>query len=175
VRQVGSYHGGKRVNILIQYDHLTSNPDCWDLYCTKCCGPKLWKEYLWNRHKLYTEVKMAIKREISYLRDKAASNGSPAMAKLAVPGEWERSYPALSEYMSLLVYPNGSPREASTVVLALEDGLLKGCVNDRTAEESLWRSAETLAGLLACLEEALRDPRASWRKWKMNFRTPGRK
>lgn len=149
----------------------TCDPNCSNQWCTVCCWSKQGRHFLHNRPDLDWSVRMSIKREVTYIREKASANGSPMSGKLAAPVELERSYPALAQYMTALVFPQGGLREPSTVTLCVEDGKLKGCVNDRANEASLWRSADTVAELLAALEAALEDPRSTWRDWSKGFRS----
>jgi hypothetical protein len=118
---------------------------------------------------------MAEKKKISYLRKAAAAGGDNGDSRLAVPDNWESEYPAIAEYMSAVMYPDGSPREPSTLTFVLEDGKLKGCCNDRSTRSSLWRSGDTLEEVLRSLEEALRSPQAVWRRWKMDQKGGARK
>jgi hypothetical protein len=108
---------------------------------------------------------MSEKKKISYLRKAAAAAGDGGDARLSVPDELDSNYPAISEYMSSLCWPDGSEREVSTLTFVVEDGKLKGCVNDRACKRSLWRSGDTLTEVMDALEEALRSPQAVWRRW----------
>jgi hypothetical protein len=152
----------------------TRDPLCRAMYCDSCCGPKLFKGFVWNWPSVMWSNAMSRKQEISYLREQALDSNGSTLRKVACPVEFERDYPALSEHMCSFAYPSGAPRELSTLTLAFEDGLLKGCINDRTNERSLWRTAPTILELLCCLELAVQDPRASWRNWKPTHRTKRR-
>lgn len=73
-------------------------------------------------------------------------------------------YPALWEYLTLSAWEDGSPRALSTLIVFQEDGAWKVCLNDRAEGRSLWRSADTLAGLWEALEVALAGNAADWRR-----------
>lgn len=108
---------------------------------------------------------MAEKKKISFVRRVAAEAGAGDDARIPTTSEMERQYPALAEYMSLLAWPDGEARETSTLTFVLEDGKLKGCVNDRAAKRSLWRAGDTFVEVLESLEAALKAPQAVWRRW----------
>jgi hypothetical protein len=149
---------------------FTRDPHCRCMYCYTCCGPKLSKCFVWNWPSVEWVNKMSKQKELSYLREQAEMSNGSTLRSIPVPAEFARDYPALSEHMSSFAYPSGKPRELSTLTLCFEDGKLKGCINDRTNEASLWRSADTLVELLCCLEMALQDPRSMWRQWNKNYR-----
>lgn len=73
-------------------------------------------------------------------------------------------FPTLWEHLSCLQYPDGSKRETSCLVIVAEGGTWKGCLSDKDNERSLWRTSDSLLGLLIALEQAatLDDPR-EWR------------
>lgn len=109
---------------------------------------------------------MAKEKKISYLRKVAAATGDNGDARLSAPDIWEEKYPAICEYMTAVVFGDGSPREPSTLTFCVEDGKLKGCVNDRAGKASLWRSGDSMEEVLEALEAALRSPQAVWRRWR---------
>lgn len=113
---------------------------------------------------------MAEKKRQSVLRKVAEAAGSNNGCSLVVPAELSTEYPAIAEYMSSVAWPDGSEREVSTLTFLLEDGKLKGCINDRANQRGLWRSGDTFAEVLACLECAVSDDRSTWRSWSKNFK-----
>ena len=72
--------------------------------------------------------------------------------------------PALFEYLSGDRYPDGSPRERSTMTVFCEDAVVKLCLSDRDQGRTLWRSARTLEDALLALEGAIQDGTADWRR-----------
>lgn len=58
---------------------------------------------------------------------------------------------------------DGRPRQTSTLTFVCEQGLWKGGVKDKDHAMSLWRSADTMAGVLDALEKALDDGTADWK------------
>lgn len=73
-------------------------------------------------------------------------------------------FPALYEYLTATRHPTGAERVTSTVTVFAESGLLKAVVKDRDAAATLWASGSTWEGLLASLEDKLRDPLSDWRE-----------
>jgi hypothetical protein len=153
------------VNTRDKQSSLVRDPKCRALVCDSCCGPKLWRQYLWNWPEVYWSIRMAEKKRISYLRKLAADSGNGQIAVLAAPPELVLVYPAISEYLTSLAFPDGSERETSTITLLIEDGKIKAALNDRANSRSIWRSGDTVEEVLACLEAAVADERSSWRRW----------
>lgn len=97
-------------------------------------------------------------------QDGGRSPGKPGKGIL----EMQADYPALAEYLVLEVFPDGTSRERSTLVVFVEDGLIKVCLSDRHYDRTLWASCETFEDCFASLDAALRGPGADWRRssWK---------
>jgi hypothetical protein len=153
-----------------QLFELTRDPSCRYPWCTRCCWSKQGKQFGHNRPELDWSIRMGKEKEISFLRRFAAANGPHGTARLVSPEEFERLYPAICQHMTVLTWPNGGDREVSTLTFSMEDGKLKGCVNDRANEASLWRSGDTIEEVLACLEAALEDNKSTWRRWARSYR-----
>jgi len=77
--------------------------------------------------------------------------------------DFASQYPVLATYLGDEAYDDGAPRRTSTLLLFVQDGLWKACLNDRAAGRSAWVSGEMLTEALSSLENALRTERASWR------------
>lgn len=82
------------------------------------------------------------------------------------------SWPNLWEHLSMHVYPDGSPRQTSSVIIVADNSGWRGCLSDKDNDRTLWRTASTVEGLLLALEEAAAsDDPSVWRqagasKWK---------
>lgn len=82
-----------------------------------------------------------------------------------------RRFPILAEYLSQSRWPDGSERELATVLLCFE-GTWKAGLLDKAEGQSLWASADALAGVLEALEKRLaKAGPADWRE----MRQPGAK
>jgi hypothetical protein len=83
------------------------------------------------------------------------------------PGEVMAPYPALTEFLTQDTWADGSVRILPTLMLFVEDGRWKCCVNDRAEERSLWVSGPTVEACLGSIDSALQDGTAEWRRsWK---------
>lgn len=95
-------------------------------------------------------------------RPPAGNSGAGQLPSFDDP-DFEQRYPAICEYVSTAQWEDGTPRETSTLLLFVEDGLWKCCLNDRAVGRSGWRAADTLQGVLDALEAVLREDCVEWR------------
>lgn len=99
-----------------------------------------------------------------------AASATAGESSLADRGQW----PFLVEYLTTLVYDDGTARQPSSLVIVADASNWRGCVTDKDNDRTLWRTAASLEGLLLELEEALaKDDPSSWRQAGGGFR--GRK
>lgn len=82
------------------------------------------------------------------------------------PGDLLGPYPAIWEYLSETAWESGKTRETSTLLIFIEDGLVKCCLRDRAAGRTTWSSGEVLEDVLAGLNMVLEKGTAEWRKEK---------
>lgn len=75
-------------------------------------------------------------------------------------------FPAIWEFLTEVKLEDGTTRVPSTLMLIIEDGSWKACLNDRENERSCWMAGLTLDTVLARLEATLCDGEAEWRKWR---------
>lgn len=100
---------------------------------------------------------MFVHRDVNGVKD------SPQACRLCA-GEWLDKYPALSEYLTTPVWEDGKARITATLLLFVEDGMVKICVNDRANERSLWRAGETVEDALRAIETGLAGGTTGWRR-----------
>lgn len=81
------------------------------------------------------------------------------IVKEAMRGTW----PALAEYLFDDHWPEGGARVTSTVLVCVDEGRLKACINDRANERSAWVSGSSLIDLFTTLDAALATDSAAWR------------
>lgn len=75
------------------------------------------------------------------------------------------SWPGLWEHLTATKYPDGSKRETSSIVVVAGEGGWRGCVSDRDNSRTMWKTADTLEGLLLALEQGVQeDDDRSWRR-----------
>lgn len=77
--------------------------------------------------------------------------------------DFQKDYPALYEYLSAVLFSDGSPRETSTMTIFVEHGRFKAAVNDRHNEGVLFCSADTYGELMEVVEECLKTGDGDWR------------
>lgn len=75
----------------------------------------------------------------------------------------KKKFPTLIEYLTRTSYDDGSPRQTSTVMVFIDQGHVKACLNDRDAGRAGWMSADALGSVLDELERALADDSIDWR------------
>lgn len=102
----------------------------------------------------------------SFLQRLVGTENGVEEVQLPADAAFTKSYPAVWEYLVVSVWPDGKARERASLLMVVEDGMWKGCVNDREHGRSLWRSGETLLALLASLDEGLRKGAGDWRRAK---------
>lgn len=77
---------------------------------------------------------------------------------------WPATFPGLFEYLTSTRWPDGSPRQTATLMITMDDGTFKGCLNDRANSRSAWVSSRSPTGVLHVLEERLQEDSLEWRK-----------
>lgn len=77
-----------------------------------------------------------------------------------------RSKPLLMEHLSCAQWEEGGTRKTSTLLLFVDAGTLKACLNDRSVGRAAFVSANSLRGLLDALEAGLMEDALEWRSSK---------
>lgn len=72
--------------------------------------------------------------------------------------------PATWEHLSETAWPSGKPRVTSTLLVFVEDGLVKLCLRDRATGRVGWVSGRTLTDALNSLETSLASDSLEWRR-----------
>lgn len=74
-------------------------------------------------------------------------------------------WPSLLEYLSVSSYPDGSPRQTSSLIVLADGNAWKVCLSDKDNGRVLWKSGPTLQEALESVELALMaDDPADWRR-----------
>jgi hypothetical protein len=106
-----------------------------------------------------------------YLKNRSPVDANGKAAARMVTDNWMSVHPALSEYLTLDRWEDGTERETATLLLFAEDGLWKACLHDRAEGRTAWVSSGTVTGLLERLEEGCASDDLEWRKRVIrNFR-----
>lgn len=89
--------------------------------------------------------------------------GAVSALRFVAESEWTTAYARLFEHLVEDRWDDGTVRETSTLLLFVEAGRWKGCLNDRALGRSCFLSADTPEGLLAAFEGGLADDGLDWR------------
>lgn len=73
------------------------------------------------------------------------------------------AYPSLWEMISSSSWPDGSRRVPSTLLMFVDDGTVKACLNDRDQGLTAWASGCGFHACLDALERGLTEDRLEWR------------
>jgi len=91
---------------------------------------------------------------------KKASNGQ----ETPHDPDFERSYPALWEFLSTSRMDDGTTRQTATLMAFMEGKVWKLCLHDRETGMSLWAAAEAFWEAMETLEAMLKSPAPQWRQ-----------
>jgi len=140
------WHGGARF--------VVRNQDTGHSVAMQEVPPDLWLLHhwagLWERGMKFLHKVMEEQQE----RQEALS----APAK-----KWRDAHPALSEYLETDEWENGETRATSTLLLFVDAGGFKACLNDRDANRSLWVTGVSFLDVLEALEGLLASGGGEWR------------
>jgi len=81
---------------------------------------------------------------------------------------WASLYPTLYSYLTERVYGDGKSRVTSTLLIFLEDGVLRICINDRDNNRSAFITGQTIDEALASIEAKLCGDTMEWRMKNQN-------
>jgi len=71
--------------------------------------------------------------------------------------------PALSEHLILTQYMDGTPRQTSTLLIFVDEGVLKLCLSDREVGRTCFVTGRTFEEALKTLDAGLVDDTLDWR------------
>jgi len=99
---------------------------------------------------------MALKKITTEFDAKVARGASVADAGV---------YPQILEYLSQTLYPDGSKRETSSLVVLCDGAAWRVCLSDRDNQRVMWKTGATLVDALEAVELALLgDDPSDWRR-----------
>lgn len=127
--------------------------DRWSILAVMC--RKKWDQaWRWSQRSLYMSFLDRI--------PKPASNG-PGNAP-CLDDAFAKKYPALTEFLTVSVLPDGQLRQPSSLTLFCEESVFKLCLSERDRGLTLWATGDTLLDALKQLEGRLASPKPEWRK-----------
>jgi hypothetical protein len=80
--------------------------------------------------------------------------------------DFAKEAPTLLAYLQEDAWPDGQDRQRSSIVLFVEDGMLKACLSEKDTSSTLWASSRNFWGILEALEGRLTEDAPDWRKSK---------
>ena len=72
-------------------------------------------------------------------------------------------FPNVWEYLTGLAWEDGSARQTSTLLVFVEDGMCKMCINDRALGRKAWATGPTPEAAITSLESCLASGAVEWR------------
>lgn len=106
----------------------------------------------------------AVRREMAMALRRIST--APGSSPVSGPGASDAgSWPNLWEYLTAEVYPDGSARQKSSMVIVAGPQGWQGCLSDKDNGRVMWKTSDTVEGLLLALEEgAASDDPSAWRQ-----------
>lgn len=99
----------------------------------------------------------------SYVQKALQAKAPSGKGSLASDAALAASCPALHEFLTLSVLPDGTPRTPSSLCFFSDGGLWKAVLNERDTGLTLWATGESLPQLWEELEARLTAPVVDWR------------
>lgn len=105
-------------------------------------------------------------RKVMSLVKPAVIGGVTQAPAASRESEFATLHPSLWEYLSCEQWADGSARVPASLLIFVEGGLLKACVNDRALERTGWATGPTLEAVLASLDAGIASDGIEWRRAK---------
>jgi len=112
---------------------------------------------------------------MSRLSKPAMSPSPQATPTAAGDSGFARAYPALTEFLSMPFWSDGTPRVLGTMMVLFEEGRWRAWVNCKASSRSAWLSAVTVEALLASVEAGLEGDSLEWRRARPERARPGKR
>lgn len=88
-----------------------------------------------------------------------------------IPVDLAERSPVLAQYLTADLWPDGKPREHSSLIIFVEGGSFKVCLSDKSTNKSLWCTCRSFDEIPEALECRLTEELVDWR----NQRPHGKK
>jgi hypothetical protein len=99
-------------------------------------------------------------------RPELSSSPERAGGSYAATAEDLARWPAIVEFVSAAQWPDGTARAPGSLVMFVEDGRLKVCLNDKDQGAVCFVTARSLLELLDAVETILCNGKGDWRASK---------
>lgn len=148
---------------------VTGRQACWACW-HGAPGP----DWHWQPLPNQNEVWLLKRYEWMAIKRPEASSSSGSGPGSVTEGMLPKKYPLVLEMLAETKYEDGGARQTSTLLVFVEGGMVKGCLNDRDQGQTAWAASPTLEGVLASFEARLAKGDVEWRPSGGN-RPSGRK
>jgi len=139
--------------------------------CCAYCLDNLLRGYNYPGHRGYNECYPFIDCETYMALVKPTVNGAGgAVPQVYSDPELKNQYPTLFEYLAAAEYSDGSKRKTATLLVFIELGVCKVCLNDRDVQRQAFVSARTLNEALSVMDDQLQADSVEWRPVKAQKR-----
>lgn len=101
-----------------------------------------------------------------YLQEPEKTSAAALLSQGVELCEIATGHPAVWEHLTEVAWGSGAKRQTSTLMLFVEDGLVKLCLHDRAQGRSCWCSGASLTKALQALEAGLEGRTVEWRRDK---------
>lgn len=98
-----------------------------------------------------------------FLKNKGADRSAEVSRQDTSLSQFAADFPCLHEWMTLVRWEDGSPRQTTTLTLFAEDGRWKACISDREEARVAFVSGWTWEEALRACEEGLLGSSLDWR------------
>lgn len=117
-------------------------------------------EVLWA---VYREAMKLVKGPL-----KKPTNAAKPSAQVSawMDADFEKQWPYLASWLAETKWDDGTFRETGTLLLFVQDGVLKCCLNDRALNRSCFLSGPTYGCLMDACEAGLEADNLPWREKK---------
>lgn len=96
--------------------------------------------------------------------DPRGSSSTP----LCLSGDWVTLHPALTEFLALEKWEDGSSRTPGSLTLFTDGGVWKLCLSDKDSDRIAFVSATSVGEVFLCAEEQLCRSLLDWRPNRRN-------
>lgn len=101
---------------------------------------------------------------VQMLEKKARKVSEDGGSVMMVDDKFASAYPLLHSYLTQNRWPDGSPRETSSIILFVDGPTCKAMLRDKDEGLCLWVASTSLWLVFDVLEAKLADPAAEWRQ-----------
>jgi hypothetical protein len=134
------------------------------LFCPLCYegrrGRRFHKGHFgWRRWQIQEDSEMA-----QFLQGPPREGAARHISKAVEVCALSSTYPALWEHLTESAWESGQVRITSTLMIFVEDGLVKLCLHDRSFGRTAWVAKPSLTAALESLEEGLEGDSVEWRR-----------